>query len=90
MDETPKRGHRTRVRQNAVRLARTPLARALYAKRSDYKLTLRQAARQVGVSQPTLFRLETRAALPEMAVAVKASRWLGVSLDDLFGRRNGR
>lgn len=59
-------------------LANTPMARALYAKRSERGLTLHAAAKQARLTLTTFHRLETQRRPPTVGVLLKAARWLGM------------
>ena len=59
------------------------LLRGLVRKsRERQKLSLRMAAKESGVSFPTLQRVET-GQLPSAGVLVKLVDWLGIGIDDL-------
>lgn len=67
------------------------LGELVRTKRRSERLTLEQAANQIGVSAPTLSRLERQATqqsnsgkrnYPEMRTLSAITRWLGVSLQD--------
>jgi transcriptional regulator with XRE-family HTH domain len=60
----------------------------LLANRRDQKdLSLREAATEIGVSAPTLQRLEA-GQLPNATTLMKLAEWLGVGVDEL--RKTGK
>lgn len=65
------------------------LAREIRARRKARKLTVRDAAKEAGVSPATLWRAERGARLSDLDVLGRISGWLGLSLDALLidGRR---
>lgn len=67
-------------------VADTTIARAIFGRRQEGGLTLRDAARAAGVSTSTLCRIE-RGKMPDVENAVKIAAWLGESLDALFRPR---
>jgi transcriptional regulator with XRE-family HTH domain len=52
------------------------------SRRENEGLSLRDAAEEIGVSAPTLQRVET-GQVPNTASLMRITSWLGVSLDDL-------
>jgi transcriptional regulator with XRE-family HTH domain len=59
----------------------------LRSKRTRGCLSLRDAATEIGVSAPTLQRLEA-GQLPTASTLLKLSQWLGVAVDDLSLAQN--
>jgi transcriptional regulator with XRE-family HTH domain len=53
------------------------------AKRRSKKLSIREAAELVGVSAPTISRVE-RGHLPEREILLRLARWAGVPLDPVL------
>jgi hypothetical protein len=60
-----------------VPLASTPLAVACSARRKLLGLSLREAAREIGIEHPIYFRAETKASLPDTVAFLKIDKWLG-------------
>jgi len=58
------------------------LAELLQNKRNQLGLSLREAAVQIGLTAPTLQRLESRQ-MPTAPTLLRLAEWLGLSLDDL-------
>lgn len=58
-------------------------------KRDQRRLSLRDAAAEIGVSAPTLQRLE-KGSVPAMPTLLKLVEWLGVSLDQIRATRKHR
>ncbi len=53
------------------------LPRRIYKARTSWKLTARAAAKEIGISAPTYFRLEnTPNYQPEMTTIMKVLHWL--------------
>jgi transcriptional regulator with XRE-family HTH domain len=65
------------------------LARLIRSRRKADALSLRDAAGQVGVSAPTLQRIEA-GQLPNSANLVRLAEWLRVPLEDLVRPAKGR
>src|SRR5258705_12189185 len=59
------------------------------AKRRSKKLSIRQAAEEVGVSAPTISRVE-RGHLPERENLLRLARWAGVRIDPVLHDYTGR
>ena len=55
------------------------------AKRRSKKLNIREAAQEIGVSAPTLSRVE-RGHLPERENLLRLARWAGVRIDPVLHR----
>lgn len=73
-----------RIDVSRIPLADSPLAQAVYLRRSEDGISLKRAARQAGVSMTTLFRVETQAKPPSVAVLLKLAKWLKVEPGDLI------
>jgi transcriptional regulator with XRE-family HTH domain len=58
------------------------LAELLQNKRNQMGLSLREAADQIGLTAPTLQRLESRQ-MPTAPTLLRLAEWLGLSLDEL-------
>jgi len=58
------------------------LSKLLQNKREQEGFSLREAAANIGVSAPTLQRLEA-GQLPATSTLLKLTQWLGVSIEDL-------
>jgi transcriptional regulator with XRE-family HTH domain len=58
------------------------LAEMLQNKRRQTGLSLREAADQIGITAPTLQRLESRQT-PTASTLLKLAEWLGLGVDDL-------
>jgi transcriptional regulator with XRE-family HTH domain len=58
------------------------LAELLENKRDRMGLSLRDAAEQIGITAPTLQRLEANQ-MPTATTLLKLAEWLGLSVDDL-------
>jgi transcriptional regulator with XRE-family HTH domain len=54
------------------------------AKRRSRRLSIREAAAEVGVSAPTLSRVERGHHLPERENLLKIARWVGVRIDQVL------
>lgn len=54
------------------------------AKRRSRQLTIREAAKETGVSAPTLSRVERGLHLPERENLLRLARWAGVRLDPVL------
>jgi transcriptional regulator with XRE-family HTH domain len=68
---------------------RAVLAARVRAKRESEKLSLRAAAKLLGMSAATISRVESGEHLPERDHLLQLSRWAGVRLDeDVRRRRN--
>ncbi len=61
------------------------LGERIERKRSVDGLSLRDAARQVGVGASTLWRLEKGQGLPDSATMARLAQWLNVPLERLMG-----
>ena len=59
----------------------TKLARALFGRRADELLSVRQAAAQAGVDHSTYYRTEA-GKTPDLATFVRLATWLGDALED--------
>jgi len=59
------------------------LGRRVRAKRRSKKLSLREAAEELGVSAPTISRVE-RGHLPERESLLRLARWAGVRIDPVL------
>lgn len=59
------------------------LGRRVRAKRRGKKLSIREAAEVVGVSAPTISRVE-RGHLPEREILLRLARWAGVRIDPVL------
>src|SRR5688500_5733956 len=59
------------------------LAKRVRAKRRSKKLSIREAAEEVGVSAPTISRVE-RGHLPERENLLRLARWAGVRIDPVL------
>jgi transcriptional regulator with XRE-family HTH domain len=59
------------------------LGQRVRAKRRSKKLSLREAAEQLGVSAPTISRVE-RGHLPERESLLRLARWAGVRIDPVL------
>jgi transcriptional regulator with XRE-family HTH domain len=66
------------------------LARRVRAKREAEKLSLRAAAKELGMSAATLSRVESGEHLPERDHLLRLSGWAGVPLDADRRRRRNR
>lgn len=58
------------------------LSELLKSKRTRDRLSFREAAAKIGISAPTLQRLEG-GQVPTTSTLVKLTEWLGVGIDDL-------
>jgi transcriptional regulator with XRE-family HTH domain len=59
------------------------LGNRVRAKRRGKKLSIREAAQEVGVSAPTMSRVE-RGHLPERENLLRLARWVGVRIDPVL------
>jgi transcriptional regulator with XRE-family HTH domain len=59
------------------------LAKRVRAKRRSKKLSIREAAEVVGVSAPTISRVE-RGHVPERETLLRLARWAGVRIDPVL------
>jgi DNA-binding XRE family transcriptional regulator len=64
------------------RVGDTKLAKALFGRRCDLVLTVRQAADKAGVDPSTFWRAES-GKTPDLATFVKLAKWLGGEMEDL-------
>jgi transcriptional regulator with XRE-family HTH domain len=61
------------------------LAQCIGRKRGTDGLSLRDAAKQIGVGASTLWRLERGQGLPDSATLARLAQWLNVPLERLMG-----
>ena len=66
------------------------LARRVVAKRRADGLTLREAAEQIGVSVPTLSRVERGDHSPDRENLLRLARWVGLRIDPVVHTRRVR
>ncbi|MEJ7655564.1 MAG: helix-turn-helix transcriptional regulator [Thermoleophilaceae bacterium] len=69
---------------------RTVLAARVRAKREGDSLSLRAAAKALGMSASTISRVESGEHLPERDHLLRLARWAGVPLDEVSRRRLNR
>lgn len=66
------------------------LAARVRAKRESEGLSLRAAAKLLGMSAATISRVESGEHLPERDHLLRLARWVGVALDETSRRRRNR
>lgn len=66
------------------------LARRVVAKRRADGLTLREAAAEIGVSVPTLSRVERGDHSPDRENLLRLARWVGLRIDPMVHPRQSR
>jgi transcriptional regulator with XRE-family HTH domain len=66
------------------------LAARIRAKREGEHLSLRAAAKKLGMSAATISRVESGEHLPERDHLLRLARWAGLPLDDSARRRRNR
>jgi transcriptional regulator with XRE-family HTH domain len=57
------------------------LADAMAMKRADRKLTMAEAASEIGVAESTISRIESQHIAPTLDTFTRICRWLGLSMD---------
>lgn len=62
----------------------TKLALSVRIKRKMLELSVRELSEIVGVSAPTISRIETEEGSPDMATFIRLCEWLGFDPNDFF------
>lgn len=80
----------TQLPETSAGVDRAVLASRVRAKREGEKLSLRAAAKTLGMSAATISRVESGEHLPERDHLLRLARWAGMPLDEASRHRRNR